>query len=449
MGLNTFSTALSGLDSSSMGLNVVGNNLANLNTVGFKQSNVSFSEVLGQHFSTPGGNVGHIGLGSQVQSVRAEFSQGGIQTSTNPLDVAIQGQGMIVLSDKGTRLYSRAGSMHLDSTGNLVSGGGANVQGYAQNLATGLIDKSLGLKDIQVPNTLVAPTPTSLFEIGMNLDSAAPTGSTFSSNVQLFDTQGTSHMATLSMVKDISTDTVPVTRWRFDLTIPTNQTANSSPTDTTSISLLTGLTATTPPAAGALVFDGNGVMTSAYLGSDPATNPALADITVPPSTVTLPALSNGASLTPMTWQLITDAGSPNVTGYASASEVSASRQNGAASGTLLSLSILSDGTLNAVFNNGKTVNIAQLVLAQFSNVEGLTAQGGGLYTQSAVSGEARLGPPGDSGQGKLIGGALELSNVDLATELTKIITYQRGYQANARMITTADQILQETLNIKQ
>src|SRR6185295_6870462 len=313
MGLNTFSTALSGLDSSSMGLNVVGNNLANLNTVGFKQSNVSFSEVLGQHFSTPGGNVGHIGLGSQVQSVRAEFSQGGIQTSTNPLDVAIQGQGMIVLSDKGTRLYSRAGSMHLDSTGNLVSGGGANVQGYAQNLATGLIDKSLGLKDIQVPNTLVAPTPTSLFEIGMNLDSAAPTGSTFSSNVQLFDTQGTSHMATLSMVKDISTDTVPVTRWRFDLTIPTNQTANSSPTDTTSISLLTGLTATTPPAAGALVFDGNGVMTSAYLGSDPATNPALADITVPPSTVTLPALSNGASLTPMTWQLISDAGSPNVT----------------------------------------------------------------------------------------------------------------------------------------
>jgi flagellar hook-basal body protein len=113
MGLNTFSTALSGMDSSTMGLNVVGNNLANLNTVGFKGSDVLFSEVLGQQFSTPGGNVNHIGLGSQVQAIRTSSSQGGIQSSNNPLDVAIQGQGMLVVSDNGTRMYTRAGSMRL------------------------------------------------------------------------------------------------------------------------------------------------------------------------------------------------------------------------------------------------------------------------------------------------------------------------------------------------
>src|SRR5712671_877255 len=142
MGLNTFSTALSGLDSSTMGLNVVGNNLSNLNTVGFKESNITFSEVLGQQFSTPGGNLNHIGLGSQVQAIREEFSQGSVQSSNNPLDVAIQGQGMLILDDNGSRAYSRAGNMHLDSNGNLVAGAGANIQGYLRDAVTGLINRA-------------------------------------------------------------------------------------------------------------------------------------------------------------------------------------------------------------------------------------------------------------------------------------------------------------------
>jgi flagellar hook protein FlgE len=128
MGLNTFYRSQGEARFSTMGLNVVGNNLSNLNTVGFKESDISFSEVLGQQFSTPGGNMNSIGMGSQVQAVRAQFSQGGVQTSNNPLDVAIQGSGMLVLNDNGTRLYTRAGNMHLDSNGNLVSGGGANVE---------------------------------------------------------------------------------------------------------------------------------------------------------------------------------------------------------------------------------------------------------------------------------------------------------------------------------
>jgi flagellar hook protein FlgE len=449
MGMNTFSTALSGLNSSTMGLNVVGNNLANLNTVGFKESDISFSEVLGQQFSTPGGNMNHIGLGSQVQAVRAQFSQGGVQSSNNPLDVAIQGSGMLVLDDNGTRMYTRAGTMHLDADGNLVSGGGLNVQGYQLDPTTGLINRSGGVSDIIVPNNLVSPTATTQFELGMNLDASAPTGSTFSTQVQVFDSNGTAHNATLSMVKDITGGATPVTRWRFDLTIPANEVAGALPTATGALSLLTGATATATPAAGALVFDGSGILTSAYLGADPATNPPLADLTVPPGTVTLPALGNGGTLSPMTWNLLSAAGTPNVSGFASTSEVTASNQNGSVAGTLSSLAIQSNGILSAVFNNGRTVDLAQIALAQFSDFNGLTPAGNGLFTESATSGTARIGAPEDSGQGKLMSGSLELSNVDLATELTKIITFQRGYQANAKMITTADQIMQETLNIRQ
>jgi flagellar hook protein FlgE len=384
-------------------------------------------------------------MGSQVQAVRAQFSQGGVQTSNNPLDVAIQGSGMLVLNDNGTRLYTRAGNMHLDSNGNLVSGAGANVEGYQLDPTTGLINKSGGVSDIVVPNNLVSPTATTQFDLGMNLDASAATGSTFSTTVQVFDSNGTAHNATLSMVKDITGGATPVTRWRFDLTIPANQVAGALPTTPGQLSLLTGAAATASPAAGALVFDGSGVLTSAYLGADPAVNPPLANLTVPAG----PALGNGGTLSPMTWNLVSASGTPNVSGFASTSAVTSSSQNGSVPGTLSSLSIQSNGTLSAVFNNGQTVDIAQLVLAQFSDFNGLTPQGNGLYTESTASGTARIGAPEDAGQGKLMSGSLELSNVDLATELTKIITFQRGYQANAKMITTADQIMQETLNIKQ
>jgi len=353
MGLNTFSTALSGLDSSTMGLNVVGNNLANLNTVGFKESNITFSEVLGQQFSTPGGNMNHIGLGSQVQAIREEFSQGSVQSSNNPLDVAIQGQGMLILDDNGSRAYTRAGNMHLDAGGNLVAGAGANVQGYLRDAVTGLINRAAGLQDIVVPNNLVAPTPTTEFELGMNLDAAAATGATFSSTVQLFDSQGTAHMATLSMVKDVTGGATPVTRWRYDITIPTDEIAGSTPGDTTPFSLLTGATATASPAAGALVFNGSGTLTSAYIGADPLVNPPLADLTVPAGQT----MVNGGTLSALNWKLIADNGTPNVSGFASSSEVTASSQNGAASGIMSSLSIRSDGTLAAIFNNGTTIDV--------------------------------------------------------------------------------------------
>jgi flagellar hook protein FlgE len=454
MGLTTFSAGLSGLATNSQGLNVIGNNLANLNTVGFKETDISFTDVLGQTFSTPGtaqsGNTGEIGLGAQVGSVRQLFTQGSLQTTNNPLDVAIQGSGFLVVKNGGAQMYTRAGNLRIDSNGNLVSQTGANVQGYVQNPATGLVDPNLGITSIKMPSGLNNPVITSQFEIAMNLDAGAADSSQYSTSVQVYDSLGKAHTATLSLQKKIVGGATPQTKWLFDVTIPKKDTAGASATDTTQLSLITGTTAAATPSAGTLLFDSTGKLTSAWLGADPATPPPLANLTVPGSGVTLPPMSNGATLGPaITWKLIGDNGTPDITGFGSPSTVTGSTQNGAAAGSLNNLSIQPDGTVAAIFSNGKTVNVAQLVLAQFANVNGLINQGDGLFGESPASGTSFLGTPGQGGRGTLTSGALESSNVDLATELTKIITFQRGYQANAKIITVTDQIMQDALNLKQ
>src|SRR6185436_250518 len=207
MSMNTFATGLSGLNANGQGLNVVGNNLANLNTVGFKSSNISFSEVLGR-------------LGTQVSGVRNAFGQGGVQTSSNPLDVAIQGRGFLVQSNNGTHYYTRNGSLHVDADGFVVGENNFNIQGYNRNPLTGLVDQNLGVGNIQVPTGLMTPNATTEFQLGMNLDASAPAGTKFAATVQLFDSQGTAHVATMSFEKSVSTATPPVTQWNFDLTIP-------------------------------------------------------------------------------------------------------------------------------------------------------------------------------------------------------------------------------------
>src|SRR5436190_8143839 len=169
MGLTTFSTALSGLSTNSQGLNVVGNNLANLNTVGFKGSNISFADVLGQTFGTPGtpesGTTMTIGLGAQVSSVRQSMTQGTLQSTNNPLDVAIEGKGYLVVKNNNGQFYTRAGNMHLDANGNVVTDSGAQVQGYLRNPATGKIDTTIGLSSLRIPTTVDNPVPTSMFDM--------------------------------------------------------------------------------------------------------------------------------------------------------------------------------------------------------------------------------------------------------------------------------------------
>jgi flagellar hook protein FlgE len=394
----------------------------------------------------------HIGLGAQVGAVRQVFSQGSVQTTNNPLDVAIQGKGFLVVKGDGVQAYTRAGNLHLDADGSLVTENGRNVQGYTRNPTTGLIDSNLGLSSIKMPSGLDNPVVTSQFELAMNLDADAADGAQFNSSVQIFDSLGKPHIATLTLQKEIAGGATPETRWRFDLTIPETEIAGSDPASTEKFSLITGAVAAATPDGGTLLFDNNGALTSAYLGTtDPDPAPALANLTIPDPSVTLPQLTGGAVLSSgMTWNLLNSTtGLANITAFASPSEITASSQNGAAAGSLSNLTIQGDGTISAVFGNGKTVNVAQLVLAQFSNADGLLAQGGGFFAESSASGASFFGVPGEGGRGHITSGALEQSNVDLATELTKIITFQRGYQANARIITLTDQIMQETMNLRQ
>ena len=448
MNLNTFTTALSGLNANAQGLSVVGNNLANLNTVGFKQSNISFVDVLGQAFSSGvsgSGNV-NLGLGTQVGSVRANFAAGATQTTNNPYDVAIQGKGLLVLNSPDGKYYSRAGNLHKDDANNLVADNGMAVQGYVRNPTTGQIDPNLGLQNIHLPSGLESPVKTTTFATSMNLSADAADGTQYSTSIQIFDSLGTAHQATLTFQKDSTAGTPPVTTWKFDITIPQKDVAGADPSSTEKYSLLTGAVADDEPAAGSLVFDAAGQLKSAYYGAAPANLPALANITIPPAGGSMPVMAKGGTLSSgITWNLVDSDGTSPVTGLSAESGVSKSSQNGAGPGTFNNLSILGDGTVSAVFSNGKTVPFAQIVLAQFGNVDGLVPAGGGLYQESQLSGASFIGAPGDGGRGRLIGGALEQSNVDLATELTKIITYQRAYQANAKLITTTDDIMQQTM----
>jgi flagellar hook protein FlgE len=427
--------------------------LANLNTSGYKASQITFSDVLGEQFGTPGtptsGDTASIGLGAQVSGVRANFSQGSIQTTNNPLDVAIQGSGFLVVNNPQGQFYTRAGNLQLDADGNLVTQAGGNVQGYLRNSATGQIDTT-ALRSIKIPAGLNSPIATSQFQVGMNLDAGAAKGTQFTTTIQLYDSLGKAHAATLTFQKDVSSGSTPTALWRFDLTIPNNEVAGVASTDTKQFSLITGKVATDPPAAGALSFDSAGTLKSAYLGADPSTLPPLADLSIPATG--LPTMADGASLssTGLTWNLLdATTGAPTITGFSSASVFTANTQNGSPAGSLSSLSIQSDGTIAAVFNNGTTQNVGQLALARFSNESGLIQQGSGLYQASEASGTGFIGAPGEGGRGTLIGSAIEQSNVDLATELTKIITFQRGYQASAKIITATDQIMQDTINMKQ
>ena len=451
MDLDTLTVGLSGLNANSAGLDLIGNNLANLNTVGYKESQISFSDVLGQTFSTGSSQGVDLGMGVQVSGTQTDFSQGSIQSTGNPLDVAIQGNGFLVENSNGGTAYTRDGQLQLDQNNNLVSESGANVQGYTTNPTTGQIDPNLGLQNIQIPASTPA-TVTSQIQATMNLDAGSPAGTQFSTSFQIYDSLGTAHPATLTLQSAGTAGTPPTTTWNYDLTIPKSDIAGSTSSTTGNYSLVTGATALASPNSGGLVFNSNGTMTSAYIGATaPTTLPALGNLKFPPTGTTMPSLADGATLSPnITLNLVSGTNNaPLVTGSNSASAVTASSQNGAAAGTMSSVAVNADGTIAATYTNGQTVDVAQIAVAQFPDVEGLTSQGGGLYSSSVLSGAATIGAPGAAGAGNLVGGALEQSNVDLASELTQIITYQRGYEANAKTISTTDQLLMDALNLIQ
>ena len=413
--IRAMSSALSGLRNHQLMLDVVGNDIANVSTAGFKSSMPLFSDLLTQTLNGAGAptaglggtNPAQIGLGAGLAGTVQSFTQGSLQNTGRSSDLAIQGDGFFVIDNNGTQTFTRAGAFNLDATGSLTTADGGLVQGWQAD-ATGAIDTNSPIGRVQIRvGDLLAPTQTSVANLGGNLAADAAPGAVTAMSIAAYDSQGTAVSIDLTFTKDL----VVPNRW--------------------TVAATTGA----PPTAVALTdnvldFDGVGELVAP---ADRNINIAGGVIPGMPNAVTIDL---GAASTP-----------GRITQYSGASTAGVVDQNGAAAGTLQSYSIGQDGVIVGNYSNGRAKSIGQVALAVFTNPGGLSRTGGG-WQQTANSGLAQIGVGGQGGRGSLSAGTLEMSNVDLAEEFTRLIVAQRGFQGNARVITTADEVLQEVVNLK-
>jgi flagellar hook protein FlgE len=422
MAVGSFSAGLSGLNANAVYLSVIGNNLANINTIGFKSSSVTFQDLVSQRVGGSSANPMQIGLGVTTGAISPVFSQGAIENSREATNVAIQGGGFFVVSGPGGQAYTRAGNFTFNAEGKLVTPDGYFVQGFtAADPLTGAIITTGQPGDISVPpGVLRAPQATTSIGTLTNLSATAATGDTFASAVQIYDSLGAPHVATVTYTKAAAAGS-----WDYDITVPGAEIA--------------GGTAGVPfsVATGSVAFDASGVLTTVN-GAAPA------DVTI-----TTPVWANGAAASSWTWDLLQANGDVSLTGYAAASATSSITQNGIPPGMIDNLSIAPDGRIVATFGAGQTVDVGQLALASFNNPKGLVKLGSSRFGESQAAGIANIGVAGEGGRGTLIGSALEQSNVDIAQEFTQMILAQRGYQANSKTITVSDELLVDTLSLKR
>lgn len=412
--LTSFYTALTGLNMNAMAINVIGNNLANVNTTAFKGSKPSFAELIGGlgNVTAGDGNPVQVGLGVTSPGVSPVFRQGSIQYTGRSTDVGINGNGFFLVSPGEGTAYTRAGNFGFNSVGELVNSDGFRVLGY--QAVEGAINANMPPAPIQIAlGASLPPTQTTSLSITANLDSQAEVDSTFTTAVQVIDSLGAAHTVTFTFTKTDATE------WSWSATIP---------------AVDTGGAATDPPTeigSGTFTFDSDGVLT------DPAAD----------ETLSIAGLANGAADMDITFGIIDANGNARFTGYAAPSSVAAITQDGYRAAVLRDINIDSQGIIRGIFDNGQVKPLAQLAMANFSNVEGLLKFTGSTFVTSPTSGEPSIGTPGTGGRGTISGSSLELSNVDIAEEFTSLIVAQRGYQANSRVIVATDQLYQEAINL--
>lgn len=410
-----FSIPLSGLTAESTALSAIANNLSNQNTTGYKDTSVLFSDLFYQELGTTGsGDPIQVGAGTEVGSMPALFTQGSVQSTGVATDVAIQGSGFFVVQNSdGTLSYTRAGDFSVDKNNYLVTPDGQQVLGYPA--VNGVVNTGAAVGPLQIGAGTISPaSATSTVQLTTNLNAAAGAGDTYSTEVNVYDSLGAVHTLTFTY-----TNTGPGA-WTYNITIPAADVGKAG----NPVSLNTGN----------LTFDSNGNLTK------PAGNV---------TGITATGLADGASNLNFTWDLYNN-GTPLLTQLATAASSTTSIiQNGASSGSLVNFSIGSDGTITGSFSNGKTQALGQLALANFANPEGLQLEGNTDYSPTLASGPAVNGVPGTGGLGTVSGGALESSNVDIATEFAHLIVAQRGFEADAKAVTTFDQITQDTIALKQ
>jgi flagellar hook protein FlgE len=570
---SAFYSGLSGLSTNANALNVIGNNLANINTVGFKGSDMTFRDIFSAAggVSTQGnGNPIQFGLGVQMNSVNQNFSQSSFQSTGNALDMAIQGNGFFTLQTAGGgQVFSRAGNFTRDSSGYLVASDGAKVMGWNRTIVNGVggISTTGAVAPIQISAATAGAQATANVSLNVNLDASAVKNSTYSSPVQVYDSLGQvqnlvidyqktanaqsattslsfsgvnfNHAAGAAPVVQTIADAHDSSGVRHPLTITYTKLAGSPPvagppavadvadqwsyniTDSTigapasvgsgTISWATGspvvdpltvvplvltnsalvkntiafsvsnfanaIAASTPGTVTQVGGNDPGNLTWTYNVRDATLNPDgtqrapsytgimgfnasgnLVQMGTPGVPINNPTATNNPTFTipwasgtsnNITLNVIGSTGASNFTGLSAANATTSSTQDGYPAGTLQSMTVDQDGLISGTFTNGQILGLAQLALSSFTNTNGLQQSGNNHWTQTLASGAPTIGVANAAGRGGILGSNLELSNVDVAGEFTKLITSQRGYQANAKIVTTTDELLQVTLNLKQ
>jgi len=406
-------TGVTGLQVHQRRIDVIAANIANVNTTGYRGSRALFQDLFSQTLQGPsaplgtfgGSNGSQVGLGVRLGVIDINFTQGTLLNTGVASDLAIQGNGFFILSGGSGDFYTRDGSFTINANGELVdSATGLFVQGFQAD-ATGVIDPNAALSNIAIPlgTTSIVRASTLVSLVG-NLNSESVAGDTVVRNVQVFDSLGTARDVQITFTKSATTN-----EWDWA--------ATSTDPD---IDTVTG--------AGTIVFDTDGSVLSGDIGN---------------VSITFVAGIPASPVDPFVFDF--DFG--NISQLAAESDVSVSNQDGFPRGTLVAFNIGGNGVLNGVFSNGLTQVLGQVGLASFANNGGLVREGNNLFRESPGSGIAQVGTPGTGGRGQVSGGVLEGSNVDLGTEFSNLIVTQRGFQANARTITTADTLLQETVNL--
>ncbi len=410
--MSAFSIPLSGLAASSSSLNVIANNLANLNTDGFKNETLDFASVFNQMQGTSGnGDPIQVGNGVQVDARVSDFANGNIDSTGIASNMALQGNGFFVVQDGSGMSYTRSGDFTVNSNGQLCTPQGQLVMGYPA--VNGVVSTSSALAPITVNQASNIPaSATTSFQMDTNLNAGASVGATFDSPITVYDSLGGSHVLTTQY-----TNTAPNT-WTYSISIPSADVG--------------GAGTSTQLASGTLTFDSSGQLTSP---------------TGSVSGINISGLTDGAANLNLTWNL-TAGGSPAITQQDAASSTTATDQNGYAVGTLTGYSVLPDGTVQGQYSNNQTLALGQVAVASFANNQGLTQIGNSDdYQATFASGAAIVGQADAGGNGSITGGAVEESNVNLSTEFANMIVAQQSYEANAKVLTTLDQVAQATLQV--
>jgi flagellar hook protein FlgE len=402
----SFATALTGLESNNTALNTIANNLANMNTVGYKDQTDQFSTLFYQQLNGgPNGGV-QVGVGTQIATTETDFSDGSPTATAQSTDMALQGNGFFVINDNGQQELTRAGDFVLSNSGALQTTSGASVMGYPA--ANGTISLGSGVQPIILPLGQSLPaTQTSSMNIQANLDASAGVGTAVPAPVTLYDSLGTAHQATVTFTK------AAANTWNYSVTLPSGDAASSSNT------------------TGTLTFDGAGNLI----------NP-----TGTVSGITFTGMSDGAQDMNFSWNLSGTAGS-SITQSTSASNIAGTAADGYPSGTYQGFSVDGNGIVDANFSNGQKEIIGQVAVATVANEQGLQATNNTSYQATLASGAAVIGTAGTAGRGTIEGDALESSNVDVSTEFSALIVAQRAFEANSKSITTFDQATQEAINM--